>query len=194
MPGQSGILLLRHGHRISTTPFPRAETPISERGVAESRELGLKLKSLGASLHIVTSPVLRCQQTAYIITEFATACHARMSRVLGDPGALIEDESLVAQQLHNPSLFSDYFEGKSILGMRNHKAAFQLIMDDLVPPKDSLTLAISHDWIVATVAKQLGLRFSPHHIPDFLEGVWIPQTSGDHSAIPDSPPASLRHN
>lgn len=181
-------MLLRHAHRVGG-PFPASDVPISRFGVYQASLLGTALQSAQVGC-VVTSPVLRCQQTAIIVASAAEISEVRQSHTLGDPGALIANQQLVARQLEsNPFLFRDYYDGAFILGMRTPADAYRCLMDDLLSISNGclVTLAISHDWIVASVAQHLGITF-PGRIPDFLQGVWIPQSRDDHQRAHDIAP------
>ncbi len=177
-----GIVLIRHAHREGGV-LPLANVPISERGRLQTVELGRMLARYCSPDVIVSSPVLRCRETAEALASAVGLSHVTLSRTLGDPGALVADEALVQEQLASNALtFHSYFSGAVVPGMRCQKDAFELLSSDLTCHR-GLVIGISHDWIVATIARQVGIMF-PEIIPDFLDGVWIPPVRSAYSEAP----------
>ena len=177
-----GIVLIRHAHREGGL-LPQANVPISEQGWLQTFELGRVLAKYFSPDVIVSSPVLRCRQTAEALASAVGASHVTLSQSLGDPGALVIEEALVQEQLTaNALTFHSYFSGAVVPGMRSHADAFELLSSDLAR-HHGLVVGISHDWIVATIARQAGVTF-PEIIPDFLDGVWIPPARNAYSEAP----------
>jgi phosphohistidine phosphatase SixA len=177
-----GMLLIRHAHREGGL-LPHADVPISERGRLQTVDLGRMLARHCSPDVIVSSPVLRCRETAQALASEVGLSHVSLSRTLGDPGVLVAQEALVEKQLSSNLLtFHSYFCGAVVPGMRCQKDAFELLFSDLACHR-GLVLGISHDWIVATIARQVGITF-PKIIPDFLDGVWIPPVRSAYSEAP----------
>lgn len=178
-------MLLRHAHRESGA-LPGANISISSEGRHKAKDLGGKLARCSnfKVQAIVSSPLRRCLETAHQIASEVQVKTISTSRVLGDPGALITDDvSVGAQLVRDPLLFYSYFNGAAVAGMRPMGEACEMLLKELTHMDQELILAISHDWIIACVAKHLGLRF-PHIIPDFLNGLWIPGTDDGRQEVP----------
>jgi phosphohistidine phosphatase len=79
------IWLLRHAQAADGSPD--AERPLSEKGVADSREAGLALAALGVSLDAcVSSPKVRAVDTARLVCEQLDGVEVQLDdRLAGGP-------------------------------------------------------------------------------------------------------------
>jgi len=111
------VVLLRHSVRPPLPPVgDDFSLPITETGVALSRELGSRLTPNLRSLH--ASPLTRCVQTAEALREGATSsAQVRLDRLLGNPGAFVLDDRVAGD----------------IWKSRGHEWVMLHLMNDLPP-------------------------------------------------------------
>jgi broad specificity phosphatase PhoE len=181
-PGnQPIVLLIRHTVRPeSENNIIGHNVSITEEGYQVARQFGQKL---GTNLiSIVTSPVLRCVQTAEAILEGAKKNISIIkNRLLGDPSVYILDGQLAGKHLKNLK-FKEWMRflttGREPLsGMAKPNPAARFLINYALAQargKPGYHLFITHDSIIsATVSQLLGKEMVTDDWPWYLESAFF---------------------
>lgn len=180
--------VVRHAER---PPIPEGswgdELAIRPEGRRASHSLG---RALGRRLGVlVSSPVLRCVQTAQQIGLGANGDETavREDQRLGAPGAHIErveELGTLFMDRSAPEIVADLLSGAHIPGLRPPRevvAALVGLARELPRKPGTVDLCVTHDVVVATLLGGLG-QLSPERVhedwPGFLDGVVV-AWSGD---------------
>ncbi len=173
-------LIVRHSIRGE---IPAGQTgndvPLTPEGRQMAETLGVAVGSRLAS--ISSSPIRRCMQTAEgILAGAGHSLEVSASRLLGDPGAFIEDGEAAW-----PNFLALGTKGvmmhlaladNALPGMRNPKAAATLLLESMMAKctEPGLHLFVTHDVILAGIAGQLlqGVK-AEEDLPGFLEGAFF---------------------
>lgn len=180
IPGELPVaLLLRHSARDA---IPDGDAglalPLNEAGVRMCQKLGSELRGKVSSAR--SSPVLRCTQTAKVLSEAANYSGVvGIDRLLGGPGAYVLNEEAAWNNWlakGNDGVIEHLVSGVGALpGMADPTAAaISLVNHILVSAgtEQGLHLFISHDSIVApTVARMTGKEFPQELWPEYLDAV-----------------------
>jgi broad specificity phosphatase PhoE len=177
---RSWSLLIRHAARpkIPTGTFGNGLS-ITEEGRREATTLG---RQLGNRIHrIVTSPVLRCVQTAEAVQLGAgTSASADTDQVLGDPGVWITDSGVVGDAFfqHGPrGVVARQLAGDEIPGMTPIDVGAKRFVDALVSnpgEPGEINVFVSHDAVIAPLlAAILGVHDLTKIWPAYLEGAFL---------------------
>lgn len=158
-PHSKIALVIRHGEKSEA-----AMGLLSENGKASIKEFSLKLKDLGYQVNIISSPELRCVQTANIINE--TLSHNEndiiLSNKLGYPGLHIVNNNIY-QELYKTKkareIFYEWKEGLHLDCLRDPKELKKLSMDFFtsLSKENCITLFISQSGTVSGIGYSLGL-------------------------------------
>ncbi len=182
-------LLLRHATR---PPIPAGsfgnDLSITEEGRREAVDLGELLR--GRIRRLVTSPVLRCVETAEAIR-----CGGRASRqaatdqTLGDPGVWIEDGDAVGDAFLRDGprgVVARQLAGDSISGMTPVDTGAARFMEMLVSDQGKpgeIDIFVSHDAVIAPLlAIVLEVRDLAEIWPAYIEGALF-SPEGDGLAV-----------
>lgn len=186
--GGRAAVLLRHAEREQVRAGWGNELPLTARGERQARALGEALSGAGR-LHVQSSPIGRCVQTAQGIAQGAGApASIPHNTVLGSPGAFSDPRRTVSFQ---PETFGDmatgYIRAGRAAGMRPlEEGCADLLQAMEQASVHGLCVLVSHDLFVAGLARFLGLKLPTRHDwADYLEGVCILWQDG-------SPPAWRR--
>ena len=174
--------VIRHGEKSKTT-----NGLLSESGKASTQDFAVKLKKLGYQVNIVSSPELRCVQTANIINEILSNNENDiiLSNKLGCPGLHILNNNIY-QNLYKTKkareIFYEWKDGLHLDCLRTPKELNKFSMEFFRKScKDSnITLFISQSGTVSGIGYSLGLldytRSSNEWIK-FLDGFFVDITS-----------------
>ena len=182
-------LLLRHATR---PPIPAGsfgnELSITEEGRREATELGELLG--GRIRRLVSSPVLRCVETAEAIRHGGDASGQTATHtILGDPGVWIEDGDAVGDAFlrhGSRGVVARQLAGDLIPGMTPIDAGAAKFMDLLVSDQGKpgeIDIFVSHDAVITPLlATVLGVRDLTEIWPTYIEGALLSR-EGDGLAI-----------
>lgn len=175
-------LLLRHAHRdpINNGTYGD-EVGLTGGGCHDARELGRTLgrRQVG---RIVTSPIIRCQQTAKELAAGAGWDGAiALDWRLGQPGPFVVEPELAGPLFLNlgiPRVVRMQLDRNDPLpGMRPTHDGVSLLLDFLIEGADlghTLSVFVTHDAILAVVVGYLlGVHTDAASWPGFLEGVYL---------------------
>jgi len=172
----AGVLLIRHGPR-EPGPFPRHDVPLTGEGVELTRKLGREWKEPVPTC-VLTSPVLRNRQTADLVVAAAGwECPVLESNMLGNNGPFVVDTVAIrglvkaAREEGDREFLHRHIAGEKIPGMLHRDVGVRRLLSDLLffGGKDDLIVAISHDYIIASVLAYYGE--DPDPWPEPLCGV-----------------------
>lgn len=173
-------LLIRHATRpeIPCGSFGN-NLSITDEGRRQAKVMGQVLGSRVRRL--VTSPVLRCVQTAEAICRGAGAPGPVTTNcVLGDPGIWIADGDAVGDVFleHGPQgVVARQLGGHAVRGMTPLEIGAKRFVDALVPtPREpgAIDVFVSHDAVIAPLfAVLLGVQSLPEIWPGYLEGAFV---------------------
>lgn len=181
--GSRGVVLfVRHAERedVASHEFPRHDAPLTHSGVLSARRLGESMAGrVGA---ILSSPVLRCVQTAQQIADRAGhAVKIVADDRLGDPGSLVTDAevamtSLVTLGFHEAA--RQIGLGSTLPGFEEPDRAAAVLLEMagslLGGGSSAAHLLITHDLILASfVARIIRRPLSLEEWPGYLHGVAI---------------------
>lgn len=170
-------LLLRHSARdVIPDGDAGLAFPLNELGVRMCQKLGSELGGKVRSSR--SSPVLRCTQTAKLISEAANFLEAvEIDSLLGGPGAYVLNEEIAWNnwlEKGNDGVIEHLVSGVGALpGMTDPSAAAIGLVGHMLRSAGSehgLHLFISHDSIVApTVARMFDEEFPQILWPEYLD-------------------------
>lgn len=175
-------LLLRHAERPDFPPHtPGDDVPLTPAGQRAARTLGV---ALGARLiGLSTSPVRRCVETADAIRAGAGFADApRLDRMLGDPGAFVEDPELAWstwQRWGHQAVVAALMGGNRIPpGFADPASAARdlarHVASSLRDRPPGIFALVTHDIVLAAlVARTLGSPLDHGSWPRFLQGTWL---------------------
>ena len=178
-PGADVALLLRHAERgaIPTGSYGN-DVALTTEGVAAARRLGSGLASR-RPVSILTSPVLRCVQTAEaIIAGAGWDAVSAPNRLLGGPGAFVVEPDrfgprfleMGARRIVERQLADD-----APPGMRPTGEGARLLLELMTPAAKAggrLSLFVTHDIVLAALVGSLyGLGVGGFDWPDYLDGL-----------------------
>lgn len=172
------LILIRHAERPEIAPNEVGnDVVLTEQGKQDTVQYAHSIDSQVVSM--MTSPIERCIETAEIIAKEKSfpAKHIERSRLLGNPGFVIEDGKLAWQQWQN--LGHDVVN-QHLLSATNALPGFadfdlavdaflRSISDALSEGPEGLHIWVTHDVMLATLAS----RTLPAHLkltdwPHFL--------------------------
>ena len=186
--GAGVALILRHAEREAIPPGSYGnDVALTPQGVSAARRLGSGL-ALRRPVSILTSPVLRCVQTAdAIIAGAGWDAVAEPNRLLGGPGAFVVEPDLFgplfleigARRIVERQLADD----EPPPGMRTAREGTQLLLGLLTPAAEAsgrLCLLVTHDIVLAALVGSLyGLGVGAFDWPDYLDGLALwPDSDG----------------
>lgn len=175
-------LLLRHAERPDFPPHtPGNDVSLTPAGRHAARTLG---EALGARLiGLSTSPVRRCVETADAIREGAGFADApRFDRMLGDPGAFVEDAELAWStwlRWGHQAIVAALMAGSRIPpGFADPASAARNlarhVAGSLCDRPPGVFALVTHDVVLAAlVARTLGSPLGEESWPGFLHGAWL---------------------
>ena len=165
---KEGILLIRHGPREGGS-FPTKTIPLSEEGRLASLNFG-KEWDVHKPNCIVVSPVPRCGETGKLIKKGANwEISIYKSNMLGDDGPFVLDLKLLEKTIkcsnHRDLRYylRRHIEGYDVPGMLHRDIGSKRLLSFLTHFNDrgGLTLAISHDSIIAAILASDGNNAEP---------------------------------
>lgn len=170
--------VIRHGEKSKTT-----DGLLSEGGKSSIKNFAVNLRNLGYKVNIVSSPELRCVQTANIINEILSNSENDiiLSNKLGCPGLHVLNNNIY-QDLYKikkaREIFYEWKEGLHLDCLRTPKELKKLSMEFFRKScKDSnITLFISQSGTVSGIGYSLGLLdYDKDHDKwiGFLEGFFL---------------------
>lgn len=181
-PGASFAVLIRHAERPDFKIFLyRRNIQITHQGKVESQKLGKALTSWKIN-GVVSSPVLRCQQTCKEIMSGAGIEHLSITtRVnLGEPGTYIVNPLLVFTYFIRssvPAVIQKYAELGEMNGFLPLRDESIRILNEIIADlskKDARILYLSHDAVlVPLITFFTGEKFTPDRWIDYLDGLII---------------------
>lgn len=180
-PGASYALMVRHAERpnFSVLNF-RGDTPITGKGLADSRHLGTEL--IGQRLTgVFSSPVLRCLQTSGGILEGAgLSLPVTTRKLLGEPGSYIVNPLLVFTYFLRadvPCVIRKFIARGSMNGFAPLREGSVRILNELLADLSRpgvRNLYVSHDAVLAPfISYFTGNKFGEDEWVDFLDGIFL---------------------
>lgn len=170
-PHSRVAIVIRHGEKSEA-----ANGLLSENGKASIRSFAENLKNLGYQVNIVSSPELRCVQTANIINEMLSNNENDiiLSNKLGYPGLHISNNKIY-QELYKTKkareIFYEWKEGLHLDCLRAPKELEKLSMEFFQSSckGSTLTLFISQSGTVSGIGYSLGLLDYDKNNGDWIE-------------------------
>ena len=175
---ENGILLIRHGPRVPG-PFPHKDVPLTEEGVELTKKMGHGWDGPEPCC-ILTSTVPRNRQTAEVLAMAADwDIPVYDNTMLGNHGPFVVKPKVVgelvktADEAGNHDFLDNHIAGQKIPGMLHRDLGVQRLLSDLsfFGGADDLVVAISHDYIIASVLAYF--RQDPNPWPEPSCGVII---------------------
>ncbi len=175
-------LIIRHGEKSETV-----NGLLSENGKTSVKKFAVELKKFGYQINIVSSPELRCVQTATIINEILSNNENDiiLSNKLGCPGLHILNNSIY-QELYKTKkareIFYEWKEGLHLDCLRTPKELKKLSMEFFLNLciENSITLFVSQSGTVSGIGYSLGLldydKIDDEWI-EYLEGFFVDLTN-----------------
>ena len=180
--GSAVAIVLRHAEREEILPGTFGnDVPVTRRGLHSAHRLVMGLSPRTEGI-VMTSPLLRCTQTAdAIIAGSGWETAAKPDRLLGNPGPFV-----MAPELAGP-LFADIgieaivsqqlAEDPPPDGMRSTSEGVQLLSDQLVvalTDQDRINLFVTHDAVLAVLVSYLyGFPVGGFSWPDYLDALVV---------------------
>lgn len=182
------ILIVRHAERPDIQPNAVGnDVMLSDLGIENSKLFASLID--GQILSIKTSPIGRCIQTAELMAQKTNFNfdHIEQSRILGDPGFIIEDADLAWQHwlskgheavnlhlLSGTESWDGFYDLDDSVGK-----IFSDIKTLLTNSANGVHLWVTHDTILATLASRIGdSRLTLRDWPDFLGYLEIKLNNG----------------
>ncbi|MBK7214694.1 MAG: histidine phosphatase family protein [Bacteroidales bacterium] len=151
-------IFLRHADRYK---IPEGEfgndIELNEMGFSRSVEFGKSISALKIN-RIFTSPVKRCIQTAeHIRKGLGKNIPIEITKILGDPGAFVEDDKLAAESFLSHGFeycYESLLSQLPLPGNRNIIEGAEILTDFIEKSSENegVNVFISHDMIVALYA------------------------------------------
>ncbi len=174
------LLLLRHGAR-GPIPVgePGGEVPLLPEGVESARALGGRIG--GRLVHVRTSPVLRCVETADAIADGAGR-HTLPTpdHLLGAPGVFVVDPAVAWkswERLGPEGVMAALVAGEHLPGLAPPAAAAVRLVAHMVAcaaGRSGVHVFVTHDsLLVATIAHTVGGPLPREEWPGFLEALAV---------------------
>lgn len=139
--------LIRHAHKENSN----VHSKLSPKGITDSRNYGMTLKKNNIKISkIITSPIIRCVETANYIKETYGDLEVLESTLLGNPGVFISDSDKAMKIFETHSLIeiiNMQLSNNTIEGFKNTKIAINELEKFILSESDN-TLFISHDAII----------------------------------------------
>ena len=182
--GFAATIVLRHAEREDILPGTFGnDVPLTLRGLHSAHRLGMGLSSRTEGI-VMTSPLLRCTQTAdAIIAGSGWETAAKPDRLLGDPGPFVTHPDLAGQIFLDSGIEAivsqQLAEDKPPDGMRPTSEGVQLFLDELVvalADQDRINLFVTHDAVLAVFVGYLyGFPVGGFSWPDYLDALvmWL---------------------
>lgn len=176
-------VLLRHGERdeIPMGSFG-TEILLSEDGIKDSISFGKKISDLEI-VHIYSSPIARCVQTAgYIKMGLATKrqdIQITEEAQLGTPGFHIANADIAGKEYLEygcSGVFERFSQGEKIPGIASVESLKREAMQwiNAKTSKNGVTLFVTHDALIAHFAFANGIyTYSKENWINFLDGIII---------------------
>jgi len=165
---KKGILLIRHGPREGGS-FPSRTTSLSEDGRLTGLNFGKQWDGPEPNC-IVVSPVPRCCETGELIKKGANwEINVYESNMLGDHGPFVVDLELLEKTMKSSNCkdlmyyLRHHIDGYDVPGMLHRDLGSKKLLSDLTHfnGREGLTLAISHDSIIAAILASDGNDAEP---------------------------------
>ncbi|PRM96697.1 phosphoglycerate mutase family protein [Aliarcobacter cryaerophilus] len=139
--------LIRHAHKENS----KVHSKLSQKGITDSRNYGMSLKKNNIKISkIVTSPIIRCVETANHIKETYGDLEVLESTLLGNPGVFISDSEKamnVFEKYNLVDIINMQLSNNAIEGFKNINIAINELKKFILNESDN-TLFISHDAII----------------------------------------------
>ena len=176
-------IILRHAERDPIEHMGNALTPLlTERGKAESFELGMALSALGpvTTFH---SPVPRCQQTAVEIARGINEGKGSArdgGQITGLGGPYIAGDWLqladTVQRMGQERFIRTWFDGGFppdwIMPLPDAAGTQSRILIDQLKGLEGSAINVTHDWNIMIIREHyFGLRHEDIGEPGFLDGL-----------------------
>lgn len=165
------IYLTRHGQNEDNSAGilgGRRDTPLTEKGIAQARETGEKIKELGLSFDAVySSPLKRAFQTAETIAQMAGLPTPKEEPLLTerDFGVMTGEKIADIEKLCAPNIFKSgtvvYFDAKDAETFPNLMARAEKLLDKLTVehPSGNILLVTHGDFGKMIYAQYYGLEW-----------------------------------
>jgi len=176
--GSSLLLLMRHSVRGDIPANESGfDVPLLPEGHRLARELGAEIGPRLGSLH--TSPVLRCVDTAHAVAAGAgSAVTPVMDRLLGDPGAFVEDGRTAAAtwRTHgHEAVMTALVTSTRLPGLADGLDATRRLVAHMRAAsgeRPGVHVFVTHDSLVTAAASHcLGLPLTANDWPYYLEAL-----------------------
>lgn len=180
------VLFIRHAERPE---IPHQETgndlKLTEEGQRQSRALGLQLGQHIKS--ISSSPIARCMETASNIKlSSESTAEVIPSKVLGDPGAYVYDETLAWNnwlEKGSESVLSALMDSKQhspgLHSVEHGTAELLEYFKPLLTGENGYHICVSHDvMLLPFIAHLLGIDINEVPWPEFLQAVSLQLNEG----------------
>lgn len=181
-------LIVRHAERgeIPSGEFG-ADVPLTAQGVADAQRLGAVLRSVREQISAISSPVLRCVQTAEaILRGGGLPGEAALDRILGDPGPFVVEPEISGNLFLRIGILEivrrQLGDAEPPPGMRPTAEGIELILSltaDNLENQGRLIVYVTHDAVLSVL---VGALFrSPLEgtgWPQYLDGLLLWRTGG----------------
>lgn len=181
-------LIVRHAKRgqIPSGEFG-ANVPLTAQGVADAQRLGTVLRSVREQVSTVSSPVLRCVQTAEaILRGGGLPGDTALDRKLGDPGPFVVDPEVSGSLFLQIGILEivrrQLGDADPPAGMRPTEEGIELLLSlttDNLENHGRLNVYVTHDAVLSVlVATLFRSPLETTGWPQYLEGLLLWRTSG----------------
>lgn len=181
-------LIVRHAERGEIPPGEfGADVPLTAQGVANAQRLGAELRSVREEVSAVSSPVLRCVQTAEaILCGGGLPGKASLNRMLGDPGPFVADPEVSGNLFLQTGIFEivrrQLSDAEPPTGMRPTAEGIELLLSlttDNLENQGRLNVYVTHDAVLSVlVAVLFRSPLEKTGWPQYLEGLLLWRTAG----------------
>ncbi|MDE2843116.1 MAG: histidine phosphatase family protein [Chloroflexota bacterium] len=189
VPAEGDVaLIVRHAERgeIPSGEFG-ADVPLTARGMADAQRLGAALRSVREQVSAVSSPVLRCVQTAEaVLRGGGLPGVAALDRMLGDPGPFVVDPEVSGKLFLQTGIFEivhrQLSDAEPPPGMRPTAEGIELLLcltTDNLGNQGRLNVYVTHDAVLSVlVATLFRSPLETTGWPQYLEGLLLWRTAG----------------
>jgi broad specificity phosphatase PhoE len=163
--------LIRHAHKENS----KVHSKLSQKGITDSRNYGMTLKKNNIKISkIVTSPIIRCVETANHIKETYEDLEVLESTLLGNPGVFISDPEKamnVFEKYNLVDIINMQLSNNTIEGFKSINIAINEL-EKFISSESDNTLFISHDAIITPFIYRLfnKINITDSDIVNYLEG------------------------
>lgn len=180
-PCDKVAVILRHGDRdsIPQNTFGN-DVMLNPKGINNSLLFGSQLKDVVINA-IYTSPLLRCEQTAKLISQGAEKqMLIKKSNELGNPGLHVTNAEIAGKTYLRyglEELYARFVKSESLPGFANQTNLLQAMTEFLESQtkKEGVTMFVSHDLVIAMYQYCLDKKIynPPFDWINYLDGICV---------------------